>query len=312
MLIDLLLLAGGLVLLVVAGDYLVKGAVGLAENMGISALVIGLTVVAFGTSAPELFISVQAALTGSPGIAVGNVVGSNIANVLLVLGLPALISPVRATEPGLRRNLTFMLVLTLVSLWLFGNGLIGRLEGALLFVTLCGFIAWQVVTARADTIAPPEAATGPVPHSRGRIAAYLAGGLIGLPVAAQMTVSGASSIASSFGISDAVVGLTIVAVGTSLPELATTFMAAIRRNSAVAIGNVVGSNIFNLAGILGLTALIMPVDVDPRIVGIDMWVMLAAALLVALFGYVRIDAGRGWGVVMLAAFAVYIASFFMF
>lgn len=312
MLIDLLLLLTGMVLLVLAGNALIKGAVGLAENLGISPLVIGLTVVAFGTSAPELFVSVQAALGGAPGIAVGNVVGSNIANVLLVLGLPALIAPIDPNQPGLRRNLTAMLAITAVALWLLSNGHIGRLEGLLMFAALCAFIAWQVHTARAG--APAAAGdihdeVGEVPHGSGAIAGYLAAGLVGLPLAAHLTVSGAVGIAERFGVSDAVIGLTVVAIGTSLPELATTLVAAIKRSGAVAIGNVVGSNIFNIAGILGLTTLIAPVQVDPRIVSIDMWVMLATTVLVAALGYARIAAGKALGIAMLAAFVAYLWSF---
>lgn len=312
MLYSLIFLAIGIVLLFLAGDWLVKGSVALAERLGIPPLVIGLTIVAFGTSAPELFISVQAALAGSPGIAVGNVVGSNIANVLLVLGLPALFSPISASQPGLRRNLTAMLAVTAVSLWLFSNGWIGRLEGALLFASICAFIAWQVHTALRGKITPMIDDLGEIgerPLGRGGIALFLIAGLVGLPIAAQLTVSGATDIAGSFGISDAVIGLTIVAVGTSLPELATTLVAALRKNAAVAVGNVVGSNIFNLSGILGLTALIIPVSIDERIVRIDMWVMLACALFLAVLGYTRYNAGRWTGIAMLVAFAAYIGTF---
>lgn len=313
MLLNLVLLIAGMALLVVAGNALVKGAVGLAENLGISPLVIGLTVVAFGTSAPELFVSVQAALGGSPGIAVGNVVGSNIANVLLVLGLPALIAPIDPNQPGLRRNLTAMLAVTLVALWLLSNGHIGRLEGLLMFAGLCAFIGWQVHTARTGAVVPASGdihdEVGDVPHETRAIALYLAAGLVGLPIAAQLTVSGAVGIAERFGVSDAVIGLTVVAIGTSLPELATTLLAALKRSGAVAIGNVVGSNIFNIAGILGLTALIAPVPVDPRIVSIDMWVMLAVTVLVAGLGYARIAAGKAIGIAMLVAFVAYLWSF---
>lgn len=313
MFFNLLLLLAGMVLLVLAGNALVKGAVGLAENLGISPLVIGLTVVAFGTSAPELFVSVQAALGGAPGIAVGNVVGSNIANVLLVLGLPALIAPIDPNQPGLRRNLTAMLAITVIALWLLSNGYIGRLEGLLMFAALCAFIAWQVHTARRGaTVAAGgdiHDEVGDVPHGTTAIVGYLAAGLVGLPLAAHLTVSGATGIAERFGVSDAVIGLTVVAIGTSLPELATTLLATIKRSGAVAIGNVVGSNIFNIAGILGLTTLIAPVQVDQRIVSIDMWVMLATTVLVAALGYARIATGKVLGMAMLIAFAIYMWSF---
>ncbi|MDN2565003.1 calcium/sodium antiporter [Aquibium sp. A9E412] len=313
MLFSVFLLLAGLALLVIAGDYFVKGSVGLAERIGVPALIIGLTVVAFGTSAPELFTSVQASLWGSPGIAVGNVVGSNIANVLLVLGLPALIAPIVAHGAGVRRNLAVMLVVTVVFMWLLGNGHIGRLEGLALFLGLCAFIGWQILEGMNGRAMPEHDfhdEVGDAPGRPGRITAYLLAGAIGLPVAAQLTVKGATGIASTFGISDAAIGLTIVAIGTSLPELATTFMAALRRSAAVAIGNVVGSNIFNAAGIMGLTALIAPVDVDQHIIDFDMWVMLGAALLLAVIGFARISLGKIAGAAMFAGFVVYIISVF--
>ena len=312
MLFSTLLLLAGMGLLFWTGDLLVKGAVGLAENLGIPHLVIGLTVVAFGTSAPEMFISIQAALAGQSGIAVGNVVGSNIANVLLVIGLPALLAPILANQAGIRRNMTAMIGLTLVFLWLLSNGVIGRLEGALLFAGLCAFIGWQVyeaVTAGQAEDHDFHEELGEAPHTGWKVAAYLIVGIIGLPLSAQMTITGAVDIAEYFDISDAVIGLTIIAIGTSLPELATTLMAAIRNNGGVAIGNIVGSNIFNLAAIMGLTALIAPVTVDDRIIHIDMWVMLATSLLLAALAFARITSGKVMGVAMLAGFGAYIASF---
>jgi cation:H+ antiporter len=312
MFLSVILLLAGMGLLFWTGDLLVKGAVGLAENLGIPQLVIGLTVVAFGTSAPELFISVQAALAGQAGIAVGNVVGSNIANVLLVIGLPALLAPVLANQPGLRRNMTAMLVLTLVFMWLLSNGVVGRIEGGLLFVSICSFIGWQVyegASAANGHTRDFHEELGETPHDRWRVAAYLGAGLIGLPVAAQLTIWGAVDIAEFFDISDAVIGLTVIAIGTSLPELATTLMAALRSSGGVAIGNIVGSNIFNIAAIMGLTALIVPVGVADRIIAIDMWIMLATSLVLAVLAYARISAGKMLGVAMLAGFGAYIASF---
>ncbi len=302
-------LLAGMVLLVFAGDLLVKGATGMAESIGISPLIIGLTVVAFGTSAPELFVSVQAALGGAPGIAVGNIVGSNIANILLILGLPALISPVLTNMFGIRRNMIVMLIATGAMIAVALGGTITRLEGMLLFAALLAFIGWQVRSAMAGQ-GQDDAEELPAAHGKGKIAAYLIGGLIGLPVAAQMVVWGASTIAATFGISDAVIGLTIVAIGTSLPELATTFMAALRKRGEIALGNVVGSNIFNILGIMGITAMIVPVPVDPRIASIDIWVMLAAAVALAALSFARLQAGKLAGAVLLAGFVAYMASFF--
>ncbi|PHP68223.1 sodium:proton exchanger [Zhengella mangrovi] len=313
MILSFFILAAGLILLVFAGDYLVRGAVGLAENLGISPLVIGLTVVAFGTSAPELFISTQAALGGSPGIAIGNVVGSNIANVLLVVGIPALIAPLAATEPGLRRNMTAMLAATAVFLFMLANGVVGRLEGAILFAFLIAYIGWQIHMARARHEAPEDyhEEIGEAPHDKYRIGLSILGGLIGLPIGAQLTVMGASDIASAFGVSDEAIGLTVVAVGTSLPELATTLTATLRRSSAVAIGNVVGSNLFNILCIMGITAMIVPVDVPQRIIAVDGWVMAGTTVILATLAFARLHAGKAIGAAMVLAYAAYTWSIFV-
>ncbi len=309
---SLFFLAAGLVMLVFAGDYLVRGAAGLAENLGITPLVIGLTIVAFGTSAPEMLVSVDAALSGSPGIAIGNVVGSNIANVLLVVGLPAVVAPILATQRGIRRNMTAMLAVTVIFMILVSDGILARLEGIGLLVILFGIIAWQVHTARvfANGRGDYHDDIGETPHRYTRIALYIFGGIVGLPIGAHLTVESASQIAEAFGISQTVIGLTIVAIGTSLPELVTTLMAAYRRSTDVAIGNVIGSNLFNLAAIMGVTATIIPVKISPQIIHYDMWVMAAASLLLAILAYARLAAGKAVGLVMLAGFVAYMISLF--
>jgi cation:H+ antiporter len=312
------LLAAGIFLLVLAGDYLVRGAVGLAELLGISPLIVGLTIVACGTSAPELLVSIDAAIRGSPGIAIGNVVGSNIANVLLVIGIPALIAPVAANEPGLRRNMIAMLLVSLVFMWALHDHLLSRTEGAVLLALLACVTWWQIRTGQAmkSKKAAKEATEtlheeiGEPPHDPLRIALSLFAGIVGLPFGAHLTVEGAVSIAQAFGVSDAVIGLSVVAIGTSLPELATTMMAALRGSSAVAIGNVVGSNLFNIAGIMGVTAAIVPIRVEHRITEIDMWVMLATSLILAILAFARLSAGKAIGVAMLFAFAAYLYSIF--
>lgn len=312
------MLIAGLILLVFAGDYLVKGAVGLAENIGIPPLIIGLTIVAFGTSAPELVISLNSALSGLPDIATGNVIGSNIANVLLVMGLPALLSPLHAQQKGLARNVAIMLAFTLAFMWLISDGLITRLEGAGLFVGLLLFLLVQIVRARSainddETDDSPEDYIGEIgeaPHSTGMIAVFLIGGLIGLPIAAHMTVTGASFIASSFGVSQAVIGLTIVAIGTSLPELATTVSAAMRRETDVALGNIIGSNIFNIAAIMGVTGMVVNIPVAEVLISRDMWVMLAASVALAVICFARITTGKVIGTGMLIAYAVFLYMLF--
>jgi cation:H+ antiporter len=307
MLLTVILLIAGLAVLVFAGDYLVKGATGLAENLGIPPLVIGLTIVAFGTSAPELFISVQAALFGKPGIAIGNVLGSNISNVLLVLGVPALIAAIHVTQKGVRTSVSVMLGVTAAFMVMMADGVVSRIDGLVLLAGLAGFIGWQLVVARNGSIEMDESDS---PHDAKRIALYLGAGLIGLPVGAQLTVDSASEIARMFEVSDAVIGLTIVAIGTSLPELATSVMAARRGSSDVAIGNVVGSNIFNILAIMGVTSLIIPVAVAERFVSIDMWVTAVVSLVLAVIVFGRMTIGRPLGAALTLAFLAYLISVF--
>lgn len=312
--ISFLILIAGLTLLLFAGDYLVRGAVALAEKLGISPLVIGLTIVAFGTSAPELLVSLKAAFNGVYGIAIGNVVGSNIANVLLVLGAPALIAPIACKECGIGFSLLIMALLTVVLMLMMGSGVLDHLDGLILLAILGIFLAWQFKTARNDR----AEAVGhdyhdeidEVPTQNSKIAAFLLFGLIGLPIGAQLTVNGAVDIARLFNVSDTVIGLTIVAIGTSLPELVTTFMAAWRGSGAVAIGNVIGSNIFNIGAILGITSFLHPLLVPAHIVYIDMWIMAATTALVIFLAVWSRPINRIGGVVMLALFATYVISVF--
>ncbi|WP_018687512.1 calcium/sodium antiporter [Ahrensia kielensis] len=316
MLLNIAMLVGGLILLVFAGDYLVKGAVGLAEKFNIPPLIIGLTIVAFGTSAPELVISLDSALSGVPDIAVGNIVGSNIANVLLVMGLPALITVIHANQRGLSRNVGILLVFTLAFMWMISDGVLSRSEGGILFAGLLLYIIAQIVRARTQTEDDPSIPTdyhddvGEAPTQNSKIIVFLLGGLILLPVAAHFTVEGASGIASHFGVSDAAIGLTIVAIGTSLPELATSFMAAWRKNGDVALGNIIGSNIFNIAAIMGITGLLIDVPVADTMIAYDMWGMLAAAVLLAVICFARITTGKLLGSAMLLAYLAYIISVF--
>lgn len=312
--ISILTLVAGLILLVVAGDYLVRGAVGLAERLAIDPLIIGLTVVAFGTSAPELFVSLQAALHGESGIAIGNVVGSNIANVLLVMGAPALLMTIHSNEKGIGVSLIVMVLITAVLMAFMASGQITRLNGAVLMMMMFGYLGWQLYSARRCRLVMPAACDREAPAkellSTTKIVVFIAGGLIGLPLGAGLTVEAASAIARMLGASETVIGLTVVAIGTSLPELVTSVMAACRRSGAVAIGNVVGSNIFNIGLILGLTGVILPLDVDPRVIHIDMWVMTATALLVVALAHWSVPIKKFGGIVMLAAFGIYIFSVF--
>lgn len=309
---DVLYLAVGLLLLVGAGDALVRGAVALSLRLGMAAFLVSATVVAFGTSAPELLISVKAALDGAPGIALGNVVGSNIANVLLVLGVPALIAPIAGCGQEAHRNLYFMIGATLVFAGLALSGEITWWGGAILLAIAIAMV-WDSVREglKAHAEGKEEAALADLedvdPHmAPWKIGVLVAAGLVGLPLGAQLLVDGAQGIARDLGVSEAVIGLTIVAIGTSLPELATTVMAALRGQADVAIGNVIGSNLFNLTAIIGAAALTAPLAVPAEILTRDLWVMIGAtALLVPYVLFCR-TLCRWTGAVYLSLYVVYL------
>ncbi len=280
---DVVYLILGLAFLVGAGDALVRGAVALSLRFGIPAIIVSATVVAFGTSAPELLISIQAVLEDAPGIALGNVVGSNIANVLLVLGVPALIVPLASCGTDAHRNLYFMIAATIVFSIMVLIGTITFWMGLILIgLTLLMIIdslrqSLSAGNAAADDLVELEDVDPDMP--RWKIAALIVAGMIGLPLGADLLITGAKSIALSLGISETVIGLTLVAIGTSLPELATTIMAAIRRQSEVAIGNVIGSNIFNVTAIIGAAALFGDLPVPDEILSRDLWVMIGASVV---------------------------------
>ncbi len=312
-----LILASGLALLVITGDLLVRGAVSLAERLNIPPIIIGLTVVAFGTSAPELFVAIKAALRDVPGIAVGNVVGSNIANILLVLGIPALIYSTECNQPFVVRNSLFMLGASIIFIALCYAGPLGVIHGVVLVTLLAVFLTESARRAMktasgGHTHADVETIDGVegVPHSYGMMALFLALGVIGLPIAAHLTVDGATKIAATWGVSETVIGLTVVAIGTSLPELAATIMAAIRRQSGLAIGNVLGSNMFNILAIMGITALVTEVEIPHSILQLDLWVMLATALMLMPFVLQRRPITFGVGAVFVVAYVAYIAAVF--
>ena len=305
MLIDLLLVAGGLVLLLVAGDFLVRGAVNLSLRLGIPAFMVGMTVVAFGTSAPELLVSVQAVLADAGGLALGNVVGSNIANILLVMGAPALLAPVVIGRES-RRDFGIMIGATLLFIALAFSGVIGLWQALVLLAAFAVFMGDSILRGRKARVEVEEL-EGADPDLQGpKIAIYLALGLAGLPIGAHLLVTGAVDIAAALGVSDVVIGLTIVAIGTSLPELATTLMAALRREGGVALGNILGSNIFNLLLILGVAGLVGPMTVPAEMLRLDLWVMLGAAMLLAPFIWTGRPIGRIFGSVLLLAYGGYL------
>ena len=303
----------GLLILLLAGDALVKGAVNLSLRVGIPALIVSLTIVAFGTSAPELLISVNAALEGAPGIALGNVVGSNTANVLLVLGIPAMIAVMHTSHCDTRKSYLQMMFASALFIGLAFRGVFDWIAGLVLLGVLAVILGSQIRDALAHRRAglaeadeeEPEGADPDMPWWK--IGLFLVLGLIGLPLGADLLVDSATEIAQRFGVSDTVIGLTLVALGTSLPELATTVMAAIRRQADVALGNVIGSNFFNLLAIIGVAAFIAPIPVDPSFLRFDLWVMLAASLILIPFVFLKRDLNRLWGIGLTALYLGYVA-----
>lgn len=306
-----LMFAAGLVGLFVGGEFLIRGSVAVAQRLMVPPLIIGLTIVGFGTSTPELLVSLQAALAGSPAIAIGNVVGSNIANILLILGLAALIAVVPMPLAPMRRDYVAMFAATLMLWAMLLSGSVTRLFGAVLLAGI-GLYVWQALKgarssgAKEPDIDPAIAAAAVAPPLWKSLPGVLAG-LVILMVGARLLVDSATGIARTFGVSEAVIGLTIVAVGTSLPELATSILAAIRRQPEIAVGNILGSNIFNIFAILGVTAMISPIPVDPRFARLDMTFAFAAALAMLGFAALRGKVGRIGGAGFLAGYAGYLA-----
>ncbi len=309
-------LFGGLVYLLLAGDLLVRGSVAMARRAGIPPMIVGLTIVAFGTSAPELFISLGAVLKGHSGLALGNVVGSNIANVLLVLGVPALIYPTLCNQDSLGRDAALMLAISLLFTALCFTGPLGRLQGALLVLLLVPVLLRQARQSNAGGLqeeaeAELQRVLG-LPRTAHMIGLFLALGTLGLPLGAHLMVNGAVAVAELAGVPSSVIGLSVVAIGTSLPELATTVVAALHRHADLALGNVLGSNLFNILAIMGVAAVVSPapIQVPPDFLRFDLLVMLAAAFTLGCFAWTKGSINRASGATLLVGYAAYISVLF--
>ena len=299
----------GLVTLLLAGDFLVRAAVNLALRLGISALVVSLTVVAFGTSAPELLIVLSAMADDAPGLAMGNIVGSNTANILLVLGLPALVAGLYTTGFDTKKVFIFMILATVLFIILAFMGPFSWWHGGLMLAVLAAILLDQAWTARrvSRVALATEDLNGVDTSMPGwKITLYLLFGLVGLPLGAKVLVVNAEIIAREFGVPETAIGLTLIAVGTSLPELATTTVAAIRRQADVALGNVIGSNMFNLLAIIGIAALVGPIPVADEFLRFDLWVMLAASFLLIPFVFFRRNITRIWGAALTLLYMAYL------
>lgn len=308
-----LLILAGILLLTAGGEAVVKGALAAARRMGVSPLLAGIVIVGIGTSSPELVVSVNAALTNQPDIAVGNVVGSNISNVLLILGLSALILPLLTTRAALMRDGLAMLAGSGLMVALMAGGALGRFDALLLLIALAAYLVWAYRTERVVPESGHASAAPPSPAFPGGtpgIVFALIGGLGLLIVGSSLLLEGAVAVAYAFGISEAVIGLTLVAVGTSLPELAVSLLAVFRRQADVAVGNILGSNIFNVLGILGVAALLQPLEMARRIVIFDQWVMLASSALLLAFLFSGLRINRLEAAVLLGGYMAYITVTF--
>ncbi|MEE8371093.1 MAG: calcium/sodium antiporter [Sphingomonadales bacterium] len=302
---------GGLALLVFAGDQLVRGSVCMAQRLGISTLAIGLTVVAFGTSAPELMVSIDAVLTGAPTVALGNVVGSNIANTWLVIGAPAIFVPMYCTASKLSGN---MIIMIMASVLFVGMAhFLGAFEattGVIMLVLLALFLFYASRSksksdAYGEILADIETC-GEESMSMKKAVVLTVSGLVGLAIGAHVLVLGAVGVAGELGVDEAIIGLTVVALGTSVPELVTATVAAFRGHCDVAIGNVVGSNIFNLMGVVGTASLFGTIPVTEGFLRFDLWIMIIAALSLLPFALFRIPIGRRLGLMFTGLYASYI------
>lgn len=314
--LNLLFLILGVALLTAGGEALIRGSLAAANRLGISPLLSGLFIVGFGTSMPELVVSVNAAIDDKPDIAIGNVVGSNISNILLILGVCALITPMAVKPQVLRRDAGTVVAASLLFLILVGGSALGRADGVIFLVALGSFLVWAYRSERyraapSGELHKAEAeALSALPNSPILTIALVITGLLLLVVGSQVLLAGAVGIAEHLGVSEAVIGLTLVAVGTSLPELSVSVIAALRRHADVAIGNVLGSNIFNLLGILGISALLQPLPIHARVLQFDQWVMLGSALVLLLFLFTGRRLSRLEGGILLISYGMYAALSF--
>lgn len=312
MLIPILQIIAGFVLLIWGADRLVVGASALARNAGISPLVIGLTIVGFGTSAPELVTSAVASIQGNPALAVGNAIGSNIANIGLILGLTAIIYPVQVHSGVLTREAPVLLVIMAITFLLMFNLELSRLDGVILAVALIALTLWMIhlglSAMSTDPLSQELEAEIPSDMPTQRAAMWTGIGLIVLPISSKILVDGAVTLALLWGIPEVIVGLTVIAFGTSLPELAAAATSAMKKEDDLAVGNILGSNMFNLLGVLGIAALVHPLSIDPALLERDVTAMFIITLLfLGLYFWPGLNGriSRFGGIILLCSFIIY-------
>lgn len=306
-------LVGGLIILIIGADGLVRGSTSLSFRLGLTPLVVGLTVVAFGTSSPELVVSLQATLNGQGGVAIGNVIGSNISNIALILGVAALISPLHVERRLIRYEIPLMIAISLVLVFFLRDGMIDRLEGGLFVAGLLTYLVASIYEARREkrqASNKPDASRPAPERSVALDVVFVIGGLALLVLGAKLFVDGAIAIAESLGVPPAVIAITMVALGTSLPELATSIVASVRKEGDVVVGNVIGSNLFNLLCILGIAALVLPMQSD-GIRMTDLWVMVGTSVLTLPLMRTGFSINRWEGGLLLAGYIAYVVYLFV-
>lgn len=322
MFLDIGLFLIGLTVLYFAADALVEGAGSMALRLGITPLIVGLTVVAFGTSAPELVVSLAAVITDSDDISVGNIIGSNIANLALILGLSAMIRPIVVHTDIIKREYPVMLATSVLLAGLMFDGTLGRVDGLILLACMVGYLGVMANRARTEISSAKEDAESlevleeiedidPAKSTTAKDLAKVVFGIIGLTIGAKLMVDSAVVIATSFGVPQLVIGITIVAIGTSLPELATSVVAAYRNESDISVGNVIGSNIFNILSVLGIVAAISPITVGGDALKFDLWVMIGVALVIWPVMWTGKRISRIEGGLFLAAYIAYSVWLFL-
>ncbi|GAB4165927.1 MAG: calcium/sodium antiporter [Rickettsiaceae bacterium] len=319
---DYVLIAAGLLLLFIGGEALVRGSVTISKRLGISAILIGVVVVGFGTSAPELLVSIKASLACQPDIAMGNVVGSNIANILLILGIAAVITPINCNDKAIHRDALAVFVASFALFGLSYLQVISQIAGGIMLAMMIGYLVYSYKAERGDKLAKSSGILIDTAHehevegfeSKMGLGVSIMMSIVGIAMlvfGADLLVQGASNVARSFGIPEAVIGLSLVAVGTSLPELATAISAAIKKNPDVIIGNVLGSNLFNILSILGITSLIKPIPVTGQIATFDIPFSLGIAVISFLIISLFNKFSRTTGLVFLCAYVAYIAWMYL-
>lgn len=299
----------GMILLLKGGEWTIDSAVYVARHFGIPPLIIGFTIVAAGTSAPELIVSIKANLDGSAGIAIGNVIGSNIANILLIIGATAVVATLTVKPREVLRDLTMMMLSTILMMGLMINGNISHLGGGIMMAILVGFIFWQYRMAKNEGVEPEDYNGRSFKSIYGALGVLL-GGLLGIALGAEFLVRGAKVTAAEIGVPEDVIGLSVIALGTSLPELSTCVIAALRKQTEIVIGNIVGSNVFNILMIIGATALIKPIEksaIAPQVITLDIWVMFGTSAIFTLILLLFRKINMLIGIIFMIAYVLYIA-----